>query len=101
MSGPWYSSWFPSIPSVNFALPSRLQGRFISFVLKKTLGNFLKPGQLDAHQIDSQIGSGYVQINDLELDDQVCQTVIMVYSAGLTLASGYQQIIVGLADPIT
>ncbi|KAG6898364.1 hypothetical protein C0992_009039 [Termitomyces sp. T32_za158] len=67
----WFSSWFPNLPSLNIPLPSSLQGRFISFVLKKSLGQFLKPGQLDFHQIESKIGSGFVQINDLQLDDQV------------------------------
>ena len=71
MSSYWFSSWLPSLPSLNFPFPARLQGRFVSFILKKSLGHFLKPGQLDAHQIDAQIGSGYVQISDLELDDQV------------------------------
>ncbi|KAF8077884.1 hypothetical protein FPV67DRAFT_1463315 [Lyophyllum atratum] len=72
----WYSSWFPGLPSINFALPSSLQGRFISFVLKKSLGHFLKPGQLDSRQIDSQIGSGYVQVNDLELDNEAINAII-------------------------
>ena len=68
----WITSWLPEIPSPNFALPtSSIQQRFISFVLKKSLGHFLKPGQLDAHQIESQIGSGYVHVNDLELDNEV------------------------------
>lgn len=67
----WFSSWLPGLPSIDFALPSGLQARFISFVLKKSLGHFLKPGQLDSRQIDTQIGSGYVQVNDLELDNQV------------------------------
>ena len=68
---PWYSSWIPDFPNINFGVPG-IQGRFVSFVLKKTLGHLLKPGQLDPHQIDSQIGSGYVQINDLELSPEVC-----------------------------
>ena len=67
---PWYSSWIPDFPNINFGIPG-IQGRFVSFVLRKTLGHFLKPGQLDSHQIDSQIGSGYVQINDLELSPEV------------------------------
>ena len=67
---PWYSSWIPDFPNINFGIPG-IQGRFVSFVLKKTLGHLLKPGQLDSHQIDSQIGSGYVQINDLELSPEV------------------------------
>ncbi|KAG2356196.1 hypothetical protein BDR07DRAFT_1492224 [Suillus spraguei] len=67
----WYPSWFPGLPSFDFSLPSAIQRRFLSFVLKKSLGHLLKPGQLDLHQIDSQIGSGVVQVRDLELDDQV------------------------------
>ena len=66
---PWYSSWIPTLP--NFAIPTSIQGRFLSFILKKSLGHFVKPGQLDHHQIDSQIGSGYVQVNDLELHPEV------------------------------
>lgn len=67
----WFSSWLPGLPSMDFALPSSIQGRFISFALKRSLGHLLKPGQLDINQIDSQIGSGYVQIRDLELDNEV------------------------------
>ncbi|TFK76391.1 hypothetical protein BDN72DRAFT_785226 [Pluteus cervinus] len=76
MSSSWFSSWLPPLPSLNFPFPSRLQGRFVSFILKKSLGHFLKPGQLDAHQIDAQIGSGYVQISDLELDDQAINALL-------------------------
>ncbi|KAL1733122.1 hypothetical protein EV714DRAFT_282136 [Schizophyllum commune] len=73
----WITSWLPEIPSLNFALPtSSIQQRFISFVLKKSLGHFLKPGQLDAHQIESQIGSGYVHVNDLELDNEAINGLI-------------------------
>nr|GAT53224.1 predicted protein [Mycena chlorophos] len=50
-------------------LPSSIQRRFLSFVLRKSLGHLLKPGQLDVDQIDSQIGSGYVQVSDLQLND--------------------------------
>ncbi|TRM57600.1 hypothetical protein BD626DRAFT_514419 [Schizophyllum amplum] len=73
----WITSWLPEIPSLNFALPtSSIQQRFISFVLKKSLGHFLKPGQLDAHQIESQIGSGYVHVNDLQLDSDAINGLI-------------------------
>jgi autophagy-related protein 2 len=65
----WFSSWIPTLPSIS--LPASIQARFISFVLKKSLGHLLKPGQLDVNQIDSQIGSGYVQVANLALDTQV------------------------------
>ncbi|KAG2144870.1 hypothetical protein BD769DRAFT_1661009 [Suillus cothurnatus] len=72
----WYPSWFPELPSFDFSLPSAIQRRFLSFVLKKSLGHLLKPGQLDLHQIDSQIGSGVVQVRDLELDDQAINKLL-------------------------
>ncbi|EJD05775.1 uncharacterized protein FOMMEDRAFT_153115 [Fomitiporia mediterranea MF3/22] len=65
------SSWFPF--NFNFSFPSltpplSIQRRFISFLLKRSLGHLLKPGQLDIDQIDAQIGNGFVEIKDLELD---------------------------------
>ncbi|ESK94572.1 hypothetical protein Moror_7968, partial [Moniliophthora roreri MCA 2997] len=76
----WLPSWLPSLPelpSTNyFSLPSSIQGRFISFVLKRSLGHLLKPGQLDPHQIDSQVGSGYIQVNDLELDTNAVNNLL-------------------------
>ncbi|KAG7092576.1 hypothetical protein E1B28_008923 [Marasmius oreades] len=79
----WLPSWLPSLPSGDyFSLPSSIQGRFISFVLKRTLGHFLKPGQLDPQQIDSQVGSGYIQINDLEVDTSAVNELLQ----GLPLA---------------
>ena len=67
----WYTSWLPGLPLIDFALPSTIQRRFISFALKKSLGHLLKPGQLDVQQIESQLGSGHVQINSLELNNEV------------------------------
>lgn len=66
----WYSSWFSGLPTFDFAVPSSIQRRFFSFLLRRTLGRFLKPGQFDLHQIDSQLGSGTIQVKDLELDGQ-------------------------------
>ncbi|KAK7467202.1 autophagy-related protein 2 [Stygiomarasmius scandens] len=73
----WFSSWLPGLPSIDYLpLPSNIQRRFISFVLKRSLGHLLKPGQLDVQQIDSQIGSGHVQVNDLELDNQAINALL-------------------------
>ncbi|CAL1704672.1 unnamed protein product [Somion occarium] len=72
----WPSSWLPTLPSIDFTLPSGIQKRFISFALRQTLGHFLKPGQLDIQQVDSQIGSGYVQVRDVELDNNAINALI-------------------------
>ncbi|KAF8559774.1 hypothetical protein OG21DRAFT_1503004 [Imleria badia] len=73
----WYSSWFSGLPTFDFAVPSNIQRRFFSFLLRRTLGHFLKPGQLDLHQIDSQLGSGIVQVKDLELDGQAINQLLV------------------------
>ncbi|KAH9854243.1 hypothetical protein C2E23DRAFT_754086 [Lenzites betulinus] len=73
---PWSFSWLPSLPSIDLSLPSGIQKRFISFALRQSLGHFLKPGQLDVQQVDSQIGSGYVQVRDLELNDEAINSLI-------------------------
>lgn len=69
------SSWFPftfTLSSLQNITPSlSIQRRFVSFILKRSLGHFLKPGQLDINQIDAQIGSGSVEIKDLLLDESV------------------------------
>ncbi|KAF9265490.1 hypothetical protein L218DRAFT_860278 [Marasmius fiardii PR-910] len=83
----WLPSWLPSLPSSDyFSLPSSIQGRFISFILKRSLGHFLKPGQLDPQQIDSQVGSGYIQVNDLELDTSAVNDLLQ--GLPLSLESG-------------
>lgn len=72
---PWLSSLFPfELPSLGlptFSIPVSIQRRFFSFILRRALGKFLKPGQLEANQIEAQIGSGSIDITELELDDEV------------------------------
>ncbi|EMD31646.1 hypothetical protein CERSUDRAFT_162708 [Gelatoporia subvermispora B] len=72
----WPPSWLPTLPSIDFSLPSGIQRRFVSFALRRPLGHLLKPGQLEAQQVDSQIGSGYVQVKDLELDNDAINAPI-------------------------
>ncbi|KAI5124376.1 hypothetical protein M0805_008979 [Coniferiporia weirii] len=63
------TSWFPfNFSFQNLTTPLSIQRRFISFILKRTLGHLLKPGQLNIDQIDAQIGNGFVEVKDLELD---------------------------------
>lgn len=61
----------PSIGLPAFALPANIQRRFISYILRKSLGKFVKPGQLDDRQVDSQIGNGSIEITQIELADEV------------------------------
>jgi autophagy-related protein 2 len=63
----WVPSWF-TIPKFDVSIFPHLQRKFFSFILKRSLGHLLKPGQLDVEQIDSAIGSGNLTINDLKLE---------------------------------
>ncbi|TEB36380.1 hypothetical protein FA13DRAFT_1683755 [Coprinellus micaceus] len=95
----WFSSWVPSLPSLNFTIPANIQSRFLSFVLKRSLGHLFKPGQLDSAQIDSQLGSGHIQVNDLELDELAIngylQTTPLMLEAG-----SVQSITIGIGSTI-
>ncbi|KAG9127181.1 autophagy- protein 2 [Ceratobasidium sp. 392] len=79
------------LPTFGIALPANIQRRFLSFVLKYFLGHLVKPGQLDDHKIDAQIGSGRVEIKDVELDATLfAQKAINTLLVGLpvTLCDG-------------
>lgn len=63
---PWT---LPSLPSIS--LPANIQRRFLSYVLKKALGRFVKAGGLDVERIQAQISEGWVEIEGLEVDVDV------------------------------
>ncbi|KAG8688039.1 autophagy- protein 2, partial [Ceratobasidium sp. 423] len=65
------------LPTFGIALPANIQRRLLSFVLKYFLGHLVKPGQLDDHKIDAQIGSGRVEIKDVELDDSAINNLLV------------------------
>jgi autophagy-related protein 2 len=65
-------SWpftLPSLPSIS--LPANIQRRFLSYVLKRALGRFVKTGGLDVDRIQAQISEGWVEIQGLEVDTEV------------------------------
>jgi autophagy-related protein 2 len=69
--GQFFPFSLPSITLPTLSIPINIQRRFLSFVLKRTLGHLVRPGQLDTHQIDAQIGNGWIEITDIELADEV------------------------------
>lgn len=65
-------SWpftLPGLPSIS--LPANIQRRFLSYVLKRALGRFVKTGGLDVDRIQAQISEGWVEIQGLEVDTDV------------------------------
>ncbi|KAJ1308011.1 hypothetical protein OPQ81_002082 [Rhizoctonia solani] len=65
------------LPTFGISLPANIQRRLLSFVLKYFLGHLVKPGQLDDHKIEAQIGSGRVEIKDVELDDSAINNLLV------------------------
>ena len=93
----WSPSWLPNLPSFDLSLPAGLQRHFLSYVLDKFLGHFVKNGQFDTQSIDSQIGSGYVQVKDIELNPTVHTSHFnLVLSLSLISGQAINALLVGL-----
>jgi autophagy-related protein 2 len=72
LSMPSFLSWpfsLPQLPSIS--LPANIQRRFLSYVLKRSLGRFVKEGSLDVERVQAQISQGWVEIENLEVDTAV------------------------------
>lgn len=51
-----------------FSLSGNLQKRILSYLLKRTLGHLVDGGQLDLANIDAGIGSGRIEVRNVQLD---------------------------------
>lgn len=62
--------FLPSLPS----LPVNIQRRFLSFLLRRSLGRFVKEGGLGAERIEGALlgkGGGEVKLEGVRLDEEV------------------------------
>ncbi|WVQ71457.1 hypothetical protein IAR50_000994 [Cryptococcus sp. DSM 104548] len=75
----------PSLPSIS--LPANIQRRFLSYILKRTLGRFVLHQALDAERIQAQVSAGRVEIEELEVDSAEINSYIPP-NVPLTLTSG-------------
>ncbi|ORY21591.1 hypothetical protein BCR39DRAFT_553281 [Naematelia encephala] len=79
-------SWtLPYIPTIS--LPANIQRRFLSYVLKRALGRFVKAGGLDVERIQAQISEGWVEIEGLEVNTEEVNSLLPP-GIPLTLSSG-------------
>ncbi|ORX90696.1 hypothetical protein K493DRAFT_339837 [Basidiobolus meristosporus CBS 931.73] len=58
-----------------WTLPSTLQKRLVKFLLKRAIGQFLLE-ELDLDNLDVQLGTGYVQLKELQLNTEVLNDLI-------------------------
>ncbi|ODO11399.1 hypothetical protein I350_00178 [Cryptococcus amylolentus CBS 6273] len=75
----------PSLPSIS--LPANIQRRFLSYVLKRTLGRFVLHQALDAERIQAQVSAGQVELEELQVDSAEINSYIPP-NVPLTLTSG-------------
>nr|XP_018264125.1 uncharacterized protein I303_04005 [Kwoniella dejecticola CBS 10117]OBR86283.1 hypothetical protein I303_04005 [Kwoniella dejecticola CBS 10117] len=75
----------PSLPSIS--LPASIQRRFLSYVLKRSLGRFVRSDALDAERIQAQLSEGWVELEGLEVDSEEINSLIPA-SIPLYLSSG-------------
>lgn len=65
------ASLLPPLPNLSFpSLPQNLQRRLLSFLLRKSIGGFVRGG-LDAEAIEADLGKGSVRVQGLELESDV------------------------------
>ena len=61
---------FEAFTNWGLPIPSSIQKRIFKFLLKRTLGRFLSK-EIDLEQLEVQLGAGFVQLNDLEINVDV------------------------------
>lgn len=65
------TSFLPALPSLPFpSLPQNIQRRLLSFLLRKSVGRFIRGG-LDADAVEADLARGSVSVQGLELADEV------------------------------
>ncbi|KAJ1032669.1 hypothetical protein NDA16_000692 [Ustilago loliicola] len=79
------SGWDLSSVSA-FSLSANLQKRILSYLLKRTLGHLVDGGQLDLAQIDAGIGTGRIQVRNVQLNVDAINSRLP--SLPLTFVSG-------------
>ncbi len=65
----WLKLSLPTIPLSLPSLPSNIERRLVSYLLKSSLGHFVTLDSFSDDQIDSQIASGSIEITSLAFKD--------------------------------
>ncbi|KAJ2610996.1 autophagy- protein 2 [Coemansia sp. RSA 1365] len=79
----WPTGWSFSLPS--WAVSNSLQKRLVKFLLRRTVGQFLKPG-LDDDNLDVQLSGGQVRLRNA-LNDAIAGLPVVIDSGTIGLIS--------------
>jgi hypothetical protein len=66
----WYS-YIPTIRLPTFNVPAQIQNRLLSFAIRRSIGHLLKRGGVEIDKLDTQVGRGWVEVKDVELEEDV------------------------------
>ncbi|KAJ2376738.1 autophagy- protein 2, partial [Coemansia sp. RSA 2611] len=79
----WPTSWSVSLPS--WATSNTLQKRLVKFLLRRTIGQFLK-SELDDEHLDVQLSSGQLRLRNVELSEEASRRALNDAIAGLPIS---------------
>ncbi|GAA6002021.1 Atg2p [Rhodotorula paludigena] len=67
------TSYLPALPAV--PLPTRLQQRLVAFILRRTLGGFLRGG-LDEDRVEADVRNGRFTVRGVQVDEQAINSLL-------------------------
>jgi hypothetical protein len=74
------------MPWPSLSLPSNVQNRVLSYILRRAVGRFVKAG-LDVDEVQAQLAQGAVELDGLELDPQVGGSHSLVLTLRVSMIS--------------
>lgn len=68
-SGNSWAQWLGqgAMAAARFTLPQTIQKRLLKFILKRTVGHFLRSDALDDQQLSIEVSDGRLQLTDVDL----------------------------------
>ncbi|KZO99279.1 hypothetical protein CALVIDRAFT_534256 [Calocera viscosa TUFC12733] len=69
-------SYIPSIRLPSLYVPAQIQNRLLSFAISRSIGHLLKRGGVEIDKLDTQVGKGWVEVKDVELEEEAINALI-------------------------
>ncbi|KZT56758.1 hypothetical protein CALCODRAFT_517970 [Calocera cornea HHB12733] len=69
-------SYIPSIRLPSLYVPAQIQNRLLSFAIRRSIGHLLKRGGVEIDKLDTQVGRGWVEVKDVELEEEAINALL-------------------------